>query len=62
MSYVIQTGTKGKSLTYQESAEVLLTSCDQILASKFKVLWVSSEGGGCFCKMLGTMFTPNIGP
>ena len=30
------TDSKGKSWIYPESAEVLLTSCDQILASKFK--------------------------
>ena len=29
VSYMIRTDTKGKSWTYPESAEVLLTSCDQ---------------------------------
>ena len=39
---MILTGTKGKSWTYPESAEVLLTSCDQILASKVKVQYLGS--------------------
>ena len=42
VSYMIRTDTKGKSWTYPESAEVLLTSCDQILASKVKVQYLGS--------------------
>ena len=39
---MIKTDSKGKSWTYPESAEVLLTSCDQILASKVKVQYLGS--------------------
>ena len=42
VSYMMQTDTKRKSWTYPESAEVLLTSCDQILASKVKVQYLGS--------------------
>ena len=38
--YMIKTDSKGKSWTYPESAEVLLTRCDQILASKVKVQYL----------------------
>ena len=40
--YMIQTDTKGKSWTYPESAEVLLTSCHQILTSKVKLQYLGS--------------------
>ena len=42
VSYMIRTDGKGKSWTYPESAEVLQTSCDQILASKIKVQYLGS--------------------
>ena len=42
VTYIIQTDTKRKSWTYPESVEVLLTSCDQILASKVKVQYLGS--------------------
>ena len=40
VSYMIRADSKGKSWTYPESAEVLETSCDQILTSKVKVQYL----------------------
>ena len=42
VSYMIRTDTNGKYWTYPESAEVLLNSCDQVLASKVKVQYLGS--------------------
>ena len=39
--YMIRIDTKGKLWTCPESTEVLLTSCDQILASKVKVQYLA---------------------
>ena len=39
---MIRTDTNGKYWTYPESAEVLLNSCDQVLASKVKVQYLGS--------------------
>ena len=42
VSYMILTDAKGRSWTYPESAEVIWTSCGQILASKVKVQYLQS--------------------
>ena len=42
VSYMILTDAKGRSWTYPESAEVIWTSCGQILASKVKVQYFGS--------------------
>ena len=42
VSYMVRTDPKGKSWTYPESADVLQTSCDQILAAKVKVQYLGS--------------------
>ena len=42
VSYMILTNAKGRSWTYPESAEVIWTSCGQILASKVKVQYLGS--------------------
>ena len=42
VSYMILTDAKGRSWTYPESAEVIWTSCGQILASKVKVQYLGS--------------------
>ena len=46
VSYMILTDAKGRSWTYPESAEVIRTSCGQILASKVKVQYLRSV---CIC-------------
>ena len=42
MPYIVKTDMKGKSWTYQETAEVLNTKCEQVPASNVKKQYLGS--------------------